>query len=241
MADAGYQTTPWRWFLLFYFSLTSTNQCLAWFSFSSLSQTTMQAYFGRSLDRASIDVLLNWGPIVGALFFPVQTWLLQQSNGLQRSIWLALHLMLAGTIIRTIPIIVTQVSGWTPGPLANGSFIGDEPAGDTGDLPFAQTPAAFAMYHAGQIIVAAAGPFVMGLVTRLACVWFPESERTTATAISQTANGMGTTIGFLNPHIFSPDAASVPNLFYFSLALAVVEEQVKRGRVVAPHLTTLTV
>merc|ERR1740130_2407616 len=52
------------------------------------------------MDKATIDLLLNWGPIVGILFFPVQTWLLQQHNGLQRGVWLALHLMLAGTFVR---------------------------------------------------------------------------------------------------------------------------------------------
>ena len=139
-------------------------------------------YFGAAMDKATIDLLLNWGPIVGILFFPVQTWLLQQHNGLQRGVWLALHLMLAGTFVRTVPIVVTQASGWTPSsnPGSNASLVEEE-----ADVPFAQTPVAFAMYHAGQILVAAAGPFVMGLVTQLACVWFPESERTTATAISQ--------------------------------------------------------
>ena len=32
-------------------------------------------------------------------------------------------------------------------------------------------------------------PLFMGSVTSLTCVWFPESERTTATAIATTANG----------------------------------------------------
>ena len=132
-----YKTTRWRWFVLFYFSLTSMNQCLAWFSFSSLSQATMQAYFGTAMDTPTIDLLLNWGPIIGIAFFPVQTWLLQQKRGLQRGIWLALHLMLGGTVIRAVPIIVTQSSGWVPVPLTVNGTVANLPPGE--EPPFAQT------------------------------------------------------------------------------------------------------
>ena len=132
-----YKTTRWRWFVLFYFSLTSMNQCLAWFSFSSLSQATMQAYFGTAMDTPTIDLLLNWGPIIGVAFFPVQTWLLQQKRGLQRGIWLALHLMLGGTVIRAVPIIVTQSSGWVPVPLTVNGTVANLPPGE--EPPFAQT------------------------------------------------------------------------------------------------------
>jgi len=204
-----YRVTPMRWFVLFYFSLLSCNQCLAWFSFSSLSMPLLQEYFGAALDKATIDLLLNWGPIIGVVFFPVQTWLLQQKHGLQRGIWLGLHLQLAGCVIRCVPILITEASGWKPG---------------SPDATFAQSSAAFAMYHIGQILIAAAGPLVMGTVTRLAVVWFPEDERTTATAIAQTANGLGTTVGFLNPQWLATSSASVPNIFWFSLVLAVVSE-----------------
>ena len=33
--EGKYRLTPWRWFILFYFSVSNCNQCLAWFSFSS--------------------------------------------------------------------------------------------------------------------------------------------------------------------------------------------------------------
>ena len=50
----------------------------------------------------------------------------------------------------------------------------------------------------GQIAIAAAGPFNMGAVSLLSVIWFPENERTTATAIAAVSNGAGTTVGFSN-------------------------------------------
>jgi hypothetical protein len=53
-------------------------------------------------------------------------------------------------------------------------------------------------------------------------VWFGESERTTATAIASTANGLGTTIGFLNPLWLSTTVDTIPNIFWLSLSLSVL-------------------
>ena len=89
-----------------------------------------------SLYHLSRRNLLNM-PIIGVAFFPVQTWLLQQKRGLQRGIWLALHLMLGGTVIRAVPIIVTQSSGWVPVPLTVNGTVANLPPGE--EPPFAQT------------------------------------------------------------------------------------------------------
>ena len=89
----------------------------------------------------------GWGPIIGVVFFPVQTWILQQKQGLRKGIWLGMALGLAGNIVRSIPVAL-QETGWSPG--------------------FAQSSAAFAMYHTGQILIAASGPLFMGTTTRLA-------------------------------------------------------------------------
>ena len=53
-------------------------------------------------------------------------------------------------------------------------------------------------------------------------MWFGESERTTATAIASTANGLGTTIGFLNPLWLSTTVDTIPNIFWLSLSLSVL-------------------
>ena len=89
-----YRVTPMRWFVLFYFSLLSCNQCLAWFSFSSLSQATTQAYFGTAMDTPTIDLLLNWGPICGICCFPAQSWLMNQRGGLRKAVWAGMLLCL---------------------------------------------------------------------------------------------------------------------------------------------------
>ena len=195
-ATTLYTTTSWRWFILFYFSLSNCNQCLAWFSFSSFSQQSMAEYFGSAMTATTIGVFLNWGPLIGILFFPVQTWIVSQKNGLQKGIWCGLILNIVGNVIRSVPIVMKE-SGWRPG--------------------FASTTTAYVCYHTGQIFIAAAGPFFMGTVTKLSCTWFAQNERTSVTAIATTANGLGTTIGFLNPQWLS-----IPSIFYVSLVLSVV-------------------
>jgi len=175
------------------------NQCLAWFSFSSTDEKTMAIYFGPDMDKSTLDLLLNWGPIIGCVCFPIQTWISGRSDGLRKAIWIGIALGFFGNVVRCIPIVVSE-SG------IDGSF--------------ATTTAAYWMYHIGQIAIAASGPFFMGSVTKVACVWFGESERTTATAIATTANGVGTTVGFLNPQWLAPSASTVPNIFWFSLAIS---------------------
>ena len=50
--------------------------------------------------------------------------------------------------------------------------------------------------HAGQIINALAGPVAMSIGPVLSAVWFPASERNTATAIAATANYGGAAVAF---------------------------------------------
>ena len=196
-----YSLTRWRWFVLLFFSISNMNQCLAWFSFSSANEATMQSFFGARASRSTLNMLLNWGPIMGVLCFPLQSWIMQQRGGLRRAIWCGLLLGLTGNLIRCIPIFYTAST-------ANSNFV--------------RSATAFFLYHFGQILIAAAGPFQMAATTRLAVVWFAETERTTATAIATMANSAGTTIGFLNPLWLSPTPSAVPHIFYFSLALAVI-------------------
>lgn len=196
-----YRGTPWRWFILFYFSLSNCNQCLSWFSFSSTDEATMQSFFGDKMDHDTLDLLLNWGPIIGVLTFYPQTWLLEQPEGFKKGCWIGIVLVLLGNILRCVPIIYANAAGHTA---------------------FVQSDLAFVCYHGGQIFIAAAGPFFMGTVTALSKIWFLENERTTATAIATTANALGTTIGFLNPQWLTLEPGQVPNIFWLSLGLSVV-------------------
>ena len=196
----AYRLYATRWFVLFFFSLSNCNQCLSWFSFSSLDLDVMQKYFGSNMDKAAADLLLNWGPIIGAACAPLQTWMLSQPRGLRKGTWCGILLVFFGNLLRSVPILAVTAFG------AEQSFV--------------QSSAAFYCYHGGQILNAAAGPFLMGATSRLACVWFGEHERTTATAIATTANAAGTTIGFLNPIWLSPTEDTIPNIFWLSLGLA---------------------
>ena len=60
------------------------------------------------MTSTTIGVLLNWGPIIGIVFFPIQTWILQQKNGLRRGIWFGMILSLLGNIIRCVPILIKE-------------------------------------------------------------------------------------------------------------------------------------
>jgi MFS family permease len=72
----------------------------------------------------------------------------------------------------------------------------------------------------GQILNAAAGPLVMATPSLLASVWFPDHERTTATAIAVLANGVGTAVGFLLGPWLAPTADALPTLLYAEIGIA---------------------
>ena len=94
MPKGEYVLDPWRWFVLLIFGVTTFNQCLAWFSFSTIDSDSMAAYFGPAMDKDCLDLILNWGPIFGVVAFPLQVWLAEQNNGLYKSIWVGILLVL---------------------------------------------------------------------------------------------------------------------------------------------------
>ena len=55
----------------------------------------------------------------------------------------------------------------------------------------------FFLVHLGQILNATVGPIVMSAPPKLSVDWFRVEQRTTATAISSVANGLGVAVGFL--------------------------------------------
>jgi len=182
-----------RFYILIMFAIVNCNQCLAWFTFSSVDPDKIRDYFGANLSDSAIKWLLNWGPIMGVVCFPYQTHVLSKPKGLSRCIVIGTMLVLLGNVVRSIPLLCNE--------------------------SFRKSDAAFGMYHLGQAAIAAGGPFIMGSVSRLSCVWFLQNERTIATAIAQTANGLGTTLGFLIGPLFADDLNS---LFWISLVAAVI-------------------
>ena len=190
-----YSSTHLRWWILFLFSLSSFLQCMVWFTFSSIPDY-VSAYYGPKMNNATINLILNWGPIIYIPVLPFVSWFQTKKNGLLLAYWLAVILTFAGTVIRTIPC-------WLPESTR-------------------QTEYAFIFLHVGQILNAAAGPLVMATCSKLSVMWFPEHQRGTATAIAYTANSLGTPVGFLmGPHTVHA-ASDFPTYLYIEMAMAAV-------------------
>ena len=51
--------------------------------------------------------------------------------------------------------------------------------------------------HAGQLLCGLSGPVVMGGTPVISTVWFPENQRTSATAFATVMGGMGTAVSFV--------------------------------------------
>eukprot|EP00937_MAST-01D_sp_MAST-1D-sp2_P004009 g4009.t1 len=197
-----YQTERARWYILFVFSCFSFNQCLFWFTFSSIKDDKVYEYYNGlgangkpkpgPVDDSAIALLLNWGPIIGIAMFPFQAWLLTRAGGFQRATFLGAALTFSAALLRTIP-----------------SWAGS-------------ARHAIWLLHLAQILNAAAGPLCMGTESRLACMWFAEDERTTATAIAVTSNAVGTTVGFLLGPGIVKTAGDLPTLLFVELAMGAV-------------------
>ncbi|CAF3386010.1 unnamed protein product [Rotaria socialis] len=184
-----------RFYVLFIFSFLAFNQCLIWLTFSPIARST-EVYYG--ISEATVDLLLNWGPIIFTPCLPLTYILLNKHNGLRRCILLLSIVDFLAALVRILPIVITKPSS------PNFSSI---------SLPF---------LHLGQILNAACGPLVMAPVSQLSCLWFAPHERTRATTVAVLANNFGSTIGFvISPFIVSsPDY--IPRLLYVHLGLAFI-------------------
>lgn len=69
-----------------------------------------------------------------------------------------------------------------------------------------------------QIFNAACGPIVMSIPPKLSAAWFPETQRTTATAVGIIANNLGTAAGFFAPQLVTTPS-QVPRILYAHKAL----------------------
>lgn len=67
-----------------------------------------------------------------------------------------------------------------------------------------------------QIFNAACGPIVMSIPPKLSAAWFPETQRTTATAVGIIANNLGTAAGFFAPQLVTTPS-QVPRILYASI------------------------
>jgi len=186
-----------RWYIMAAFCTLTCTQCLVWFTFSSVDEDITKEYYG--IGRASHDLLLNWGPIIFLPVTPFASWLLTQPEGLRRTMLYGSILTFTGCAVRMIPCLFSTEGRkeWY----------------------------SIALLHLGQIFNAAAGPMVMGPVSRISVIWLKQNERTTGTAIAQTANGMGSCVGFLLGPFIVPNVAhadQMSTLLLVELAMAAV-------------------
>lgn len=195
------QSNNARWYVLFVFSLFAYLQGALWMTFSCVPKSTEQNYHvGKDQVRhppltysfhclrrfdvlycnQQIDLLLNWGPIIYVVLIPITTWLLTKHRGFNRTAILGYFLTFAGSIVRAIPSVVPSRKGT------------DLRRGKGG----------LALLHVGQILNAAGGPIALGAATRMSAEWFPEGQRTRATAIVFVSNALGVAVTFiLGPYI----------------------------------------
>ncbi|CAF0785698.1 unnamed protein product [Adineta ricciae] len=191
----AYVLYPHRFYVLFVFSLLAFNQCLIWLTFSPIARAT-EAYY--NITESTVDLLLNWGPIIFIPCLPLTYILLNKHHGLRNCVIILALVDFVAALVRVLPVVITTPSS---------------PHFSSIALPF---------LHMGQILNAACGPLVMAPVSQLSCLWFAPNERTRATTIAIMANNFGSTVGFvISPFIVSsPDR--VPYLLYLHLALAFI-------------------
>jgi sugar phosphate permease len=194
-SSGTYHLYPRRFYVLFVFSFLSFNQNLIWLTFSPIARNAEIFY---DMSEATVDLLLNWGSIVFIPCLPLTYILLNKHNGLRKCVNLIAILGFTATILRIIPLIITN-------PLS--------PNFHSISMPF---------LHVSQILNAICNPLTAAPVSQLSCAWFGLNERTLATTIAIVANNFGGTIGFIiSPFIvYSPDC--VPRLLYLHLGLSFI-------------------
>jgi len=188
-----YLVYPRRFYVLFVFSFLSFNQCMMWLTFSPIERHA-EAYY--SINDSTIDLLLNWGPIIFIPCLPLTSLLLNTADGLRYGVLILAITDFIAALIRILPSIIFQRTS---------------PNFDTIALPF---------IHVGQILNAACGPLVMAPVSQISSVWFAPHERTRATTIAVLSNNFGSAIGFLISPYLVDEPDHVPRLLYLHFGLA---------------------
>jgi nitrate/nitrite transporter NarK len=189
----AYVLYPHRFYVLFVFSFLAFNQCLIWLTFSPIARSAETYY---NISEFTVDLLLNWGPIIFVPCLPLTYILLNKHHGLRHCVILLAIVDFIAALVRVIPLIITKPSD------PNFSLI---------TVPF---------LHIGQILNASCGPLSLATVSQLSCLWFAPHERTRATSVALIANNLGSTVGFIISPFIVSSPEYVPYLLYLHLALA---------------------
>ncbi len=110
-----------RFYVLGVFSFLSFNQCAFWIPFSPVSPST-QIYYG--IPSTTVDLLLNWGPIVFISCLPLAYLLLRRRNGFRHLVIITapVHKNWTGhqlqfTRIELVTSSSSQELNWSPTPV----------------------------------------------------------------------------------------------------------------------------
>jgi len=190
-----FRVYPQRFWVLFVFAFLSFNQCMFWLTFSPIATSTEKFY---QVSEATVDLLLNWGPIIFLPTLPLVYLILNTHHGLRKCVLIFAIVSLIATLIRLIPSVVISPS----------------------NRNFHQIVVPF--LHAGQILIAATGPIGMALVSQLSCLWFAPHERTRATTVAILGSNFGGAAAFLiSPHLVF-ESWRVPHLLYLHAGQALL-------------------
>jgi hypothetical protein len=191
----SFRVYPQRFWVLFIFVFLAFNQCMFWLTFSPIAGSTKTFYH---VTEATVDLLLNWGPIIFLPTLPLIYLLLNSYHGLRKCVLIFAIVPVIATCLRLIPSVV--ISSTNP----NFHDI---------TVPF---------LHVGQILIAITGPIAMALVSQLSCIWFAPDERTRATTAAILGTNLGGAAGFLVPPFLVSEPWHVPRLLYMHTGQALL-------------------
>jgi hypothetical protein len=190
-----FRVYPQRFLALFIFVFLAFNQSMFWLTFSPIVEHAKEFYH---ITETTVDLLLNWGPIIFLPTLPLTYFLLNTHHGLRRCMFMFAIVTLLATVVRLIPLIFTSPSSPHFHDIA---------------VPF---------IHIGQILNAAMGPAAMGVVSQLSCIWFAPHERTRATTVAIVGVSLGGALGFLISPLLVTETWRVPHLLYMHAGQAIL-------------------
>ncbi|CAK0900669.1 unnamed protein product [Prorocentrum cordatum] len=163
--------TPIRWVILLVMFWLGMMQGLVWMTLSGNPDVTKR-YYALVDEKATIDLLLNWGPIMYLPVVPLVTYGAKRGeNGVWATILAGAMLTAAGSLLRLAPSVLPFV----------------DPASE----------AARWFLHGGQMLNGCAGPMNAVTPSLLAAMWFPPAERAFATATVFSIQAGAPALGFL--------------------------------------------
>jgi len=193
-SSSVYRVYPARFLILFTFSLISFNQSLFWLTFSPISDLA-ESYYNVSVN--TVNLLLNWGPII---YIPCQFasfWISSIKGGLRKTVLLSSTTCTIAMCLRVVPNLL---------------WHSDSEEFRSNAIWF---------LHVAHILNAAAGPLVMSTVSQCSCLWFGINERAKATSIAVFANNLGAAIGFLQMPSQVQTESQIPSLLYTHAGMAI--------------------